>query len=112
MDKLTNKQFLNEKILIPAIQHSQKRYFINDDEAKILRLAIEKSEFKAGDLTNIFPEMNTNKRTYQIKKLIERGFISPLEENSRIYIPNFSQSYLIRGVIEALRENGFINGLD
>lgn len=112
VDKLTNKHFLNETILIPAIQYSQKRQFINEDEAKILRFAADKGEFKAGDLTTIFPKMNANQRTYQIKKLVDSGFISPLEEGSRIYIPNFSQSYLIRGVIDALRKNGFIGGLD
>ncbi|HED4459948.1 Fic family protein [Pasteurella multocida] len=112
VDKLTSQQFLNENILFPAIQYSQKRQFINEDEAKILRFAVEQREFKAGDLAKIFSKMNANQRTYQIKKLVESGFISPLEENSRIYIPNFSQSYLIRGVIYALRENGFIGGLD
>lgn len=112
VDKLTNKQFLNENILFPAIQYSQKRQFINDDEAKILRFAVEQSEFKAGDLAKLFPNMTPNQRTYQIKKLAERGFISPLPDSPRIYIPNFSQSFLIRGVIEALRENGFIGGLE
>ncbi|AWX14023.1 cell filamentation protein Fic [Mergibacter septicus] len=112
VDKLTSKDFLNDKILFPAIQYSQKRQFINEEEAKILRFAVDQSEFKAGDLNKIFPKMNSNQRTYQIKKLVEKGFISPLEENSRIYIPNFTQSYLIRGVIDSLRENGFVGGLD
>lgn len=112
VDKLTNKQFLNEHILLPAIQYSQKRQFINEDEAKILSLAVEQSEFKAGDLTKIFPSINANQRTYQIKKLADQDFILPLTENSRIYMPNFSQSYLIRGVINALRENDFIGGLE
>lgn len=112
VDKLTSQKFLNEHILFPAIQYSQKRQFINSEEAKILQLAIEQSELKAGDLVKIFPNMTPNQRTYQIKKLVDSGFISPLEENSRVYIPNFSQSYLIRGVIDSLRENGFIGGLE
>lgn len=112
VDKLTNKNFLNENILLPAIQYSQTRRFINEDEAKILRFAVEKSEFKAGDLTKIFPGINDSQRTYKIRKLAGKGFILPLAESSRIYIPNFSQSYLIRGVIDSLRKNGFIGGLE
>ncbi|QLB15746.1 cell filamentation protein Fic [Mannheimia granulomatis] len=112
VDKLTSQKFLNERILLPAIQYSQKRQFINEDEAKILRFSVVNSEFKAGDIGVIFPHLTANQRTYQIKKMVERGFILPLEERARIYIPNFSQSYLIRGVIDALRENGFIGGLD
>ncbi|MEE3607716.1 Fic family protein [Avibacterium paragallinarum] len=112
VDKLTSKNFLNERILFPAIQYSQKRQFINEDEAKILRFAVDHSELKAGDLTKIIPSKNANQRTYQIKKLIDSGFISPLGEGARIYIPNFTQSYLIRGVIDSLRENGFFGGLD
>ena len=48
----------------------------------------------------------------QIKKLLEQKFIAPIENNARIYTPNFAQSYLIRGVIEALRNNEFIGGLE
>lgn len=112
VDKLTDRRFLNEYILLPAIQSSLKRHLITDEEAKILKLAIEQGEFKAGDLQILFPEKTSNQRTYQIKKLVDSKFISPLEKNSRIYIPNFGHSYLIRGVIEALRDNGFIGGLD
>lgn len=112
VDKLTSQQFLCEKILFPAISFSLQRGNLTDDEAKILRLACEKSEFKAGDLQALFPKMTGNQRTYQIKKLLAHKFIQPVEENSRVYMPNFSQSYLIRGVIEALRNNEFIGGLD
>lgn len=112
VDKLTSQQFLCEKILFPAISFSLQRGNLTDDEAKILRLACEKSEFKAGDLQALFPKMTGNQRTYQIKKLLAHKFIQPVEENSRVYIPNFSQSYLIHGVIEALRNNEFIGGLD
>ena len=112
VDKLTSQQFLCEKILFPAISFSLQRGNLTDDEAKILRLACEKSEFKAGDLQALFPKMTGNQRTYQVKKLLAHKFIQPVEENSRVYMPNFSQSYLIRGVIEALRNNEFIGGLD
>lgn len=112
VDKLSNKAFLNENILIPAIQYSHQRAFITKDEAKILRLASEKGEFKTGDIQAITPEMSSAQRTYQIRKLLEKKLIVPIKEGTRIYMPNFEQSFLIRGVMEALRENGFLSGLD
>ena len=96
----------------PAIQFSLQKAHISADEAKILQLACEYGEFKAGDLQTLFPQSNSNRRTYQIKKLLEQKYIVPLEENARIYIPNFAQSYLIRGVIDALKNNEFIGGLE
>lgn len=112
VDKLTDKRFLNEKILFPAIQFSRQRKYITGDEAQILKLAAELGEIKAGDLQSLFPSYTGNQRTYQIKKLVESRYLMPLSEKARSYIPNFGQSYLIRGVIEALRKNGFIGGLD
>lgn len=112
VDKLTSKQYLNDKILLPAVQFSLQREYITADEAKILRLAIETGEIKAGDLGELFPTMTANQRTYQIKKLLERKFITPLQDGGRQYSPNFRQSYLLRGVIDALRNEGFLGGLD
>lgn len=111
VDNLTSKVFLNGKILIPAIQYAQNRSLISLDEAKVLMLAIDKGEFKAGDLQDLFPSYTSNQRTYQVKKLLDSGFIVPIAEGSRIYMPNFQQSYLIRGVFDALGKNGFLGGL-
>lgn len=103
---------MNAHILFPAILFSQKRQLITAEEAKILHLACELGEFKAGDIKTLLPRMTDSQRTYQIKKMIDRHLISPVGSNARIYIPNFGQSNLIRGVIDALRENDFISGLD
>ncbi len=112
VDKLTDRDFLNRQILLPAIQFSLQKAHITAEEAKILQLACAQGEFKAGDLQTLSPQSNSNQRTYQIKKLLEQKFIAPIENNARIYTPNFAQSYLIRGVIEALRNNEFIGGLE
>ena len=112
VDKLTDRAFLNRQILLPAIQFSLQKAHITADEAKILQLACEQGEFKAGDLQTLFPQSNSNQRTYQIKKLLEQKFVMPIENSARIYTPNFAQSYLIRGVIDALKNNEFIGGLE
>jgi len=40
-----------------------------------------------------------------------KDIFHPLEEGARTYTANFSNSYLIRGVIKTLREAGFIPDL-
>lgn len=112
VDNLASNRFLNENILLPAIRFSVQRQYITDEESRILRMAVTAGEFKAGDLRPLFPNTTANQRTYQIKKLLDQRLISPLQDNARVYIPNFGQSLLLRGVVEALRQHGFIGGLD
>ncbi|MCE6982095.1 Fic family protein, partial [Pseudomonas frederiksbergensis] len=52
--------------------------------------------------------LNGPQRTYQIKKLVERGMLVPIKPNARQYTLGFSHSYLLRGVIRALTAEGFI----
>lgn len=112
VDRLTDLTFLGSRILNPAIQYSLERRLITAQEAAVLTMAVQKAEIKAGDLKKLFPEFSAAQCTYQIKKLLNGKFIMPVSEGSRTYIPNWGQSYLIRGVIEALREQNFITGLD
>lgn len=112
VDQLTRNDFLNPRILMPALQFSLTRQYITQEEVKILTMMIEQGTLKAGDLKILFPHLTANQRTYQIKKLLDQKIILPQENNARIYIPNFAQSYLVRGIIEALRNEGFIGGLD
>lgn len=108
VDQLTNHAFLSSKILYPAIEFSSKRGLINELESKVLKRAVELGVVKAGDLRAVLPDMKPAQITYQISKLIERGLLQPQEEGARSYTAKFSNSYLIRGVIKALREEGFI----
>ncbi|MDO8262071.1 MAG: hypothetical protein Q7T21_02490, partial [Gallionella sp.] len=48
-------------------------------------------------------------RTYQIKKLVERKMLQPVQPNARQYTIGFDSNYLIRGVIHALSQEGFIS---
>ena len=111
VDQLTNHAFLSSKILYPAIEFSSERGLINELESKVLKKAVELGTVKAGDLRSVLPGLKPAQVTYQIGKLIERGLLQPLEEGARSYTAKFSNSYLIRGVIKTLREEGFIPDL-
>ncbi|MFP1722299.1 Fic family protein [Lonsdalea quercina] len=111
VDQLTNHAFLSEKILYPAIDFSSERGLINSLESKVLKRAVELGTIKAGDLRTALPDMKPAQVTYQLGKLIDRGLLQPVEEGARSYTAKFSNSYLIRGVIKVLREEGFIPDL-
>ncbi len=63
---------------------------------------------KSSDIAQALPALTANQRTYQIKILVEQGMLLPINPGSRQYTLGFSNNYLVRGVIKALREQGFI----
>ncbi|ECV5252527.1 Fic family protein [Salmonella enterica subsp. enterica] len=111
VDQLTSHAFLSEKILYPAIDFSSERGLTNPLESKVLKRAVELGTIKAGDLRTVLPDLKPTQVTYQLGKLIDRGLLQPVEEGARTYTAKFSNSYLIRGVIKVLREEGFIPDL-
>lgn len=66
---------------------------------------------RAGGLREALPGMKSAQITYQIGKLVDRGLLQTIEPRTRIYTVKFSNSYLIRGVINSLKEEGFIPDL-
>jgi hypothetical protein len=63
---------------------------------------------KASDLKAVMPALTERQRTYQISKLVERGMLAPIREGARQYTVSFADNFLIRGVIRALSNEGFI----
>jgi Fic family protein len=111
VDRLTRYAYLRDEILKPALAHSKARRLITAQEEAVLGMAIAKGEFKAADVDTVLPALTQRQRTYQIAKLIEARMIRPIREGSRTYVVSFANSYLLRGVIRALEEKGFIPSL-
>lgn len=108
IDRLLDYKFLKEKILFPAISFSLERKHITDIEAKILRLAVEKEIFQAGDLRAVFTGKHSSEISRQIAKLIKKKMLSPRKDSPRKYTISFGNNYLLRGIINALGNNGFL----
>lgn len=108
IDKLTDYSFLRKEILLPAISHSLERKYITDVEAKILRKVIDNQVVQAGDLKEFFVGKLSAEVSRQIKKLIDKKMLVPENEGTRKYILRFDNNYLLRGVIKALGEKGFL----
>lgn len=111
VDRLTQYAYLRDEILKPALAHSKSRKLINAQEETVLAMAIAKKEFKAADLDAILPALTTRQRTYLLSKLLAAQMIRPVREGARSYTLNFTNNYLLRGVIHALEQNGFIPSL-
>lgn len=108
IDNLANYEFLKTKILFPAINHALDRKFITIKDHRVLSSTIKAGIVKAGDLEVSMPDLNVNQRTYQIKKLLASGMLQPLKVGARQYTLGFNNNMLLRGVIHALTEQGYI----
>ena len=54
------------------------------------------------------PGLNAAQRTYQIRKLVGQGMLQPIYAEARQYTLGFSNNVLLRGVVRALTERGFV----
>jgi Fic family protein len=109
VDRLADYNYLREKVLKPTIIFSLERKYITDIEAKILNVAIEKREgFKNADLKKVFPKRIPADISRLIRSLKENRMLSALPNNKRKYTINFENNYLLRGILFALDNEGFL----
>ena len=108
VDRLTDTHYLIDRILTPALHYARERELLTQLEARVLLATARAGVAKASDLKSAMPDMNETQRSYQIRKLVERGMLAPIREGARQYTVGFSNNFLIRGVIRALSAEGFI----
>jgi Fic family protein len=108
LDRLADFHYLSEKILTPALQQARARQIITPLEYNILQIAATRGIVKAGDFAFAMPGLSASQRTYQIRKLVEGKMLEPIAEGARLYAIGFRNSYLMRGIIRALSDEGFI----
>lgn len=108
VDRLADYGNLTSEILLPALAHAHDRRLVTPQEQAVLALTIKAGVVKAADLAPAMPRLTTTQRTYQIRKLVEGGLLQPTHPNARQYTVGFSNNMLLRGVIRALTDQGFI----
>lgn len=106
--KLADYAHLKEKILLPAVVFARQRQLVTPQEEAVLAATIKAGVVKSGDLEGPLRGLNANQRTYQIRKLVDAGMLEPIKEGARQYTIGFSNNLLLRGVIHALTDEGFI----
>lgn len=108
VDRLTDADYLMQRILAPALHYARERRLVTPTEERVLLSAARQGVAKAIDLRDAMPDLNERQRTYLISKLVERRMLVPLREGARQYTIGFANNFLIRGVIQALSSEGFI----
>ncbi len=112
IDKLLDYDFLRKEILLPTIIHSLEQKYITTIEAKILRKAVDMQVIQAVDVKEYFVGKADAEVSRQIRKLIDKKMLAPEKEGARKYVLRFDNSHLLRSVMKALGEKGFLPVLD
>jgi len=108
IDRLLDYKFLKEEILLPMIAYSLERQYITENESKILNRVVEKKIVQSADLEDLFPGKLKSEISRQIRKLIEKKMLVPIETGKRKYVICFDNNYLLRGIIKMLDIKGFL----
>ena len=108
VDRLADFNYLSSRILGPALIFAKERGLITTMEEHVLHRTAKNGVTKAADLAAAMPGMSAAQRTYQIRKLVERKMLQPITKGARQYTIGFSNNYLMRGVVQALSDEGFI----
>lgn len=108
LDRLADYANLASEILLPALAHARQRQHVTRQEEAVLAAAIKGKVVKSSDLAAAMPGLNAQQRTYQIRRLVANGMLQPIYADARQYSIGFSNNMLLRGVVRALTERGFI----
>ncbi|MCP4569705.1 MAG: Fic family protein [FCB group bacterium] len=108
IDHLLEYAFLKKKVLLPAISYALDRKHITDLESKILKRTVEKQILKSSDLTDIVTSPYVSERSRVIRKLKDKKMLAPIPDSPRRYSIHFFNSFLLRGIIDALHNEGFV----
>lgn len=108
IDKLTDHSYVSKFLLIPAINFCLKRENITKRESEILKITAQKGLIQSVDLLQILPHKIPAERSRILSRMKKNKLIIPVKEKGRKYIISFSNNYLLRGIISALRREDFI----
>jgi len=109
VNSLTDYNYVKKNILLPAIKDAAERKSISEEQAQILVIAVQKRvPIMSKDIVKAFPSHTNLKRSRLLSKMVALKLLKPIEPSSRKYVVSFSNSYLLRGVVEQLEVLGFI----
>lgn len=108
INRLADYKHLQARVLLPAVAHARERQLVTAREEAVLAATIKAGTVKAGNLEAALTGLNLNQRTYQIRKLVEAGMLQPVKAGARQYTIGFANNMLLRGVVRALTDEGFI----
>jgi Fic family protein len=108
VDRLADYKYLQAAVLLPALAFALERQLVTPEEEAVLSVTIKEGEVKAADLEPAMSGLNAAQRTYRLKKLVNAGMLQPVAKGARQYTIGFSHNMLLRGVLRALTDQGFV----
>lgn len=108
MDRLTNYNFFREEILEPAFKHPLFDRIFTMQDRLIIEIALEKQVFQAADIKLFFPKKHPSEISKMLKWLKEKEMVVTLEENSRKYVINLENKYMVKVLISKFERQGFL----
>jgi Fic family protein len=104
IDRLLDKTFAIDNIIVPALKLALEKKQINRVEYEILRIATSKSPFQVKDIQPLFGPTSSDRvaASRAVTQLRKQGFIMVHPDFKQRYVLRFSNNYLLRGVIQQL----------
>ncbi len=110
IDSLLSKEYVREKILLPAIDFALDRKNITEREYRILRYLLLKDDMRIkSEQLSEFGIKKSVEKSRVMAKLREKKMVHATKKGGRIYTISFVNNYLLRGVIESLKQEGFVS---
>ena len=108
-ESLADADFVNKKILLPAIDRMEKAGIVSRLESSILGRAVRLNTIKASDIKDLWGrEVTSVAIAQQIKKLRDRNLIKSIKEGGREYEISFINSELTRVTLEQMDLAGLL----
>ncbi|MDO4573986.1 MAG: Fic family protein [Planctomycetia bacterium] len=107
LSQLTDYAFFSSKILRPAIRQTRQGGEITEREEKILLEAVAKKVLVPGDVREMF-RFDAATVSRLIRGLRDKKMLVPTAPNARSYSLQFANNVLLRGVIRAMGQEGFL----
>ncbi len=110
IDQLCDYEYLKHNVLLPSLTDAVSKQYIIEEDAAVLRQAINSKEqiIQSSDLISILPNKSPSERSRIIRSLKESGLLMPIKDNARKYVISFSNNYWMRSVLASLDKNGFL----
>lgn len=100
---LADGDFVNNKLLLPAVQRLNAAGVLTSLESSILERAIRKTTIKAADIADLWDkDVTSGAIANQIRKMREAGYLAALKEGGREYNINFIDNRLTRLVLDQM----------
>lgn len=110
IDSLLNHEYVKKRLLLPTLQTAREAKQITEQEFKILEYLIDKDDMSMKSEELGFLGINdSKKKSIVMGKLKDKNIVVPINKGGRIYTIRFVNNYLLRGVMQALKENGFVS---